>query len=85
MEAWAQGYGELRGREQLIVGIACSHHRLTWVHPFIDGNGRTARLHSHLLLHSLGLTEGLWSPMRGLARTRDQYYARLNNAIIPPQ
>ena len=28
----------------------------------------------------MGLTQGLWSPMRGLARTREQYYARLNNA-----
>ena len=29
------------------------------------------------------LTSGLWSPMRGLARNRDQYYALLHNADLP--
>ncbi len=82
MDGWAARYGALPGKETLLVGAACSHHRLTWVHPFIDGNGRTARLHTHLILHAMGLTQGLWSPMRGLARTREQYYARLNNADL---
>ena len=80
MDGWAARYGSLPGKESLLIGTACSHHRLAWVHPFIDGNGRTARLHTHLVLHAMGLTQGLWSPMRGLARTQDQYYARLNNA-----
>jgi Fic family protein len=71
------------GAEALLIGVACSHHRLAWVHPFIDGNGRAARLHAHLVLHAMGLTQGLWSPMRGLARTQEQYYARLNNADLP--
>lgn len=83
MDAWAVRYQGLRGNERVLVGVACSHHRLTWVHPFIDGNGRTARLHSHLVLHRLGLTHGLWSPMRGLARSHEMYYARLNNADLP--
>lgn len=83
MDAWASRYAGLRGNEQLIIGTACAHHRLTWVHPFIDGNGRNARLHSHLLLFRLGLTGGLWSPMRGLARAHETYYARLNNADLP--
>lgn len=83
MDAWASGYAALRGNEQLIIGGACAHHRLTWVHPFTDGNGRTARLHSHLLFFRLGLTGGLWSPMRGLARSHENYYARLNNADLP--
>jgi Fic family protein len=83
MEAWASRYRALRGNELLAVGVACAHHRLTWVHPFIDGNGRTARLHSHLIFFRMGLTAGLWSPMRGLARTHETYYARLNNADLP--
>jgi Fic family protein len=83
MTAWARRYRELRGNEQLVIGMACAHHRLTWVHPFIDGNGRAARLHSHLLVHALGLSAGSWSPMRGLARTHETYYARLNNADLP--
>jgi Fic family protein len=80
MDAWSSRYRELRGSDRLVVGIACAHHRLTWIHPFIDGNGRAARLHSQLLLYALGLTGGLWSPMRGLARSHEMYYARLNNA-----
>lgn len=83
VQGWAERYRGLAGTEALLIGTACSHHRLTWIHPFIDGNGRAARLHAHLVLHAMGLTHGLWSPMRGLARTQDQYYARLNNADLP--
>lgn len=83
VDGWAERYRALAGAEALVVGTACSHHRLAWVHPFIDGNGRVARLHSHLVFHAMGLCTGLWSPMRGLARTREQYYARLNNADLP--
>ena len=83
MRAWAERYCKLAGTEALLIGAACSHHRLVWIHPFIDGNGRAARLHTHLVLHAMGLTQGLWSPMRGLARTQEQYYARLNNADLP--
>ncbi|MBE0622145.1 MAG: Fic family protein [Burkholderiales bacterium] len=82
LEAWAERYRKLAGAEALLIGAACSHHRLAWIHPFIDGNGRAARLHTHLVLHAMGLTQGLWSPMRGLARSQDQYYARLNNADL---
>lgn len=44
---------------------------------------RIEGLHTHLVFHRLGLTQGLWSPMRGLARQQDEYYARLNNADLP--
>lgn len=83
LTAWAARYAALPGLEQAVVGVACAHHRLLWIHPFRDGNGRAARLHSHLVLHALGLTQGLWSPMRGLARSHADYYARLNNADLP--
>lgn len=83
VDGWAVRYRSLTGTEALLIGTACSHHRLAWIHPFTDGNGRTARLHTHAVLDAMGLTHGLWSPMRGLARTRDQYYARLNNADLP--
>ena len=33
-----------------IVRTAETHHRLVYIHPFIDGNGRTARLVMNLLL-----------------------------------
>ena len=83
LAAWQAAYASLPGVELAVVGAMCSHHRLLWVHPFPDGNGRTARLHTHLVLTALGLTQGLWSPLRGMARNQETYYARLNNADLP--
>ncbi len=77
---WAQAYGRVRRGEASIVALAASHHRLTWMHPFLDGNGRVARLNTHLLLHAWGLTNGLWSPLRGFARTEERYKALLQAA-----
>jgi len=53
--------------------MACAHHRLGWIHPFMDGNGRVMRLHTHLVLHALGLSNGLWSTLRGFARSQERY------------
>jgi len=83
LAAWQERYASLPGLELALVGAACSHQRLLWVHPFPDGNGRAARLHTHLVLSALGLTHGLWSPLRGMARNQEAYYARLNNADLP--
>lgn len=69
------------GLEHLLVAAACAHHRLVWVHPFLDGNGRAARLQLHAVLHRL--SGGLWSANRGLARQREAYYARLSEADMP--
>jgi len=64
-----------------LVAIAAAHHRLAWIHPFADGNGRVTRLHSHALLLHHGLDGGgLWTLSRGLARARSTYYARLQAA-----
>lgn len=60
-----------------VVAAGASMHRLSWIHPFADGNGRVSRLHNHLLLTHLGLTNGLWSPMRGMARRHGEYYNAL--------
>ncbi|MFX8852634.1 Fic family protein, partial [Acinetobacter baumannii] len=68
MEAWCEAYRFSYAGENALIALIAAHHRLAWIHPFVDGNGRTARLHSHLGMAALGLTQGLWSPMRGLAR-----------------
>ena len=61
--------------------IACAHHRLLWIHPFLDGNGRVARLFSVLAMKAAGIEGvGLWSPARGLARNVDEYKALLQDA-----
>lgn len=76
-----QVYGNVRGWERLLVAAACAHHRLAWIHPFLDGNGRATRLQSHCSIWKL--SEGLWSTSRGLARSTDAYYAALTNADSP--
>lgn len=77
---WTDAYAGVRRGEASIVALAAAHHRLAWMHPFLDGNGCVTRLHTHLLLHAAGLTHGLWSPLRGFARTETQYKALLQAA-----
>lgn len=77
---WATFYGGVRRGEAALVAMAAAHQRLAWVHPFVDGNGRVMRLHTHTLLSALGYTGGLWSPLRGFARSTERYYALLADA-----
>jgi Fic family protein len=80
LQRWAGYYGGVRRGEAALVALACAHQRLGWVHPFVDGNGRVMRLHTHTLLSALGYTGGLWSPLRGFARSTERYYALLADA-----
>ncbi len=66
-----------------ILAVAASHHRLLWIHPFFDGNGRVTRLLSHAYLRFTGLSGGLWSVSRGLARSVNEYRVRLEAADAP--
>ena len=69
-----------------LAAIAAAHHRLAWIHPFGDGNGRVMRLHSHALLIHHGVDgQGLWTLSRGLARHRQRYYDLLGKADQPRQ
>jgi Fic family protein len=77
---WA--YGKL-GRSDAIVAIAAAHHRLLWIHPFLDGNGRVARLMSHAMLLEAVDTGGVWSVARGLARNVQDYKAHLAACDLP--
>jgi Fic family protein len=65
------------GRWEALLASAAAHHRLLWIHPFIDGNGRVARLMSHAVLLDALDTGGLWSIARGLARNEATYKAHL--------
>ena len=62
---------------QQVIAIAASHHRLVWIHPFLDGNGRVARLYSHALLLHSEVGSNLWSISRGLARKVETYKSTL--------
>jgi Fic family protein len=69
-------YGRL-GKAETILATAAAHHRLAWIHPFFDGNGRVARLMSHATLLEALDTGAVWSIARGLARNVDAYKMHL--------
>ncbi|MHC2253578.1 Fic family protein [Bradyrhizobium embrapense] len=81
---FAEAYGNIKlPKIQRIIGVAASHHRLLWIHPFADGNGRVTRLVSHAFLKELGIGSSLWSISRGLARAVDKYKVGLRAADEP--
>jgi Fic family protein len=77
------GFGRQTDPRRQLVSSLAYHHRLAWVHPFADGNGRVARLITHLQLVQLGLEPTLWSLSRGLARQHQDYYSALTMADRP--
>lgn len=76
MQRFDEAYARL-GKTDAIIAAATAHHRLLWVHPFIDGNGRVARLISHAVLLEKLDSGALWSVARGLARNVEEYKERL--------
>ncbi len=69
------------GSVRRILAAAAAHHRLAWIHPFQDGNGRVTRLFTQLYFMRADLdSNGLWSLSRGLARKQQEYYAALEAA-----
>src|SRR5713101_5164278 len=75
-------YGHL-SRTDSILGAATAHHRLLWIHPFLDGNGRVARLMSHAMLLETLDTGAVWSVARGLARNVEAYKKHLADCDGP--
>jgi len=71
-----------QGRSETIIGVAAAHHRLLWIHPFVDGNGRVARLMSHATLLETLNTGSIWSVARGLARNVKPYTTLLSNCDL---
>jgi Fic family protein len=65
------------GTSDTIIATAAAHHRLAWIHPFLDGNGRVARLMSHATLLEALDTGAVWSIARGLARNVADYKRHL--------
>ena len=59
----------------ILIKSAIFHHRFVWIHPFFDGNGRTARLLLNLILMKSG-----FPPAIILKNDRKKYYDALNQA-----
>jgi len=78
LKRFEQVYGNT-GKTESIISTAAAHHRLAWIHPFLDGNGRVARLMSHATMLETLDTGGAWSVARGLARNVQRYKSLLSN------
>lgn len=77
------GFGGIHDHRRRLIAALAYHHRFAWCHPFLDGNGRVARMMTHLHLVQLGLQPYLWSLSRGLARRHEDYYRVLAMADSP--
>lgn len=76
-------FSRIHGTKKL-VAIAAAHHRLMWIHPFLDGNGRVARLFTDACFFRAGLSGyGIWNVSRGLARRNADYKRHLAAADSP--
>ncbi len=78
MRRFEEVYSHL-GTAETVVAAAAAHHRLAWIHPFLDGNGRVMRLMSYATLRRTLDTGGVWSIARGLARNVEAYKRHLAN------
>ncbi|KPH82593.1 MULTISPECIES: Fic family protein [Bosea] len=88
MEHFAKRFGAAENWPSTrIIAIASAHHRLNYIHPFPDGNGRVSRLMSHAMAQRAGIGGfGLWSISRGLARglrDRGEYKRMMDHADSP--
>lgn len=67
-----------------VLSAFAAHHRLVWIHPFLDGNGRVARIAMDAMLRECGVNGTcLWSMSRGFAKTAEDYKAKLADADQP--
>ena len=78
-----QAYTAPIAKFRKIIAVAAAHHKFLWIHPFLDGNGRVARLMVHAMFNRLGIGSSLWSVSRGLARSVAEYQALLMAADRP--
>jgi Fic family protein len=75
MTEWADWVASTERSIHPVALAALAHHRLVAIHPFVDGNGRTARLVMNLLLMRRG-----YPPTVILRTNRRQYYSVLAQA-----
>lgn len=70
--------------DERLIAAAAGHHRLVWLHPFRDGNGRVSRLFSGLYMAAIGINRAnLWSLSRGFSRDKQWYMTNLQSADSP--
>ena len=65
-----------------LLKIATAHHQFVWIHPFRNGNGRTARLLTYaMIVHFFGVRQPrLFNPTAVFCSNRNRYYEMLKVA-----
>ncbi|MDH0660449.1 Fic family protein [Empedobacter sp. GD03865] len=79
MESLFIWYNENKDKLHPVVLSAEMHERLVTIHPFIDGNGRTARLLMNLILLQNGFPIAI---LKGDIESRLKYYSALETAQV---
>jgi Fic family protein len=80
MTEWSNWVASSEQTVHPVLLAAQAHHRLAAIHPFIDGNGRTARLVMNLQLMRRG-----YPPTIIMRINRRQYYSVLAQAFRKPE
>jgi Fic family protein len=77
----AKGAGDDDPWVHPVIQAGIAQHRLAWIHPFVDGNGRTARMFTTLLLYQRGYDfKYLFELSRYYNEHRNDYYRALRTA-----
>jgi Fic family protein len=76
LNKWDQFYAQPNAS---LIQVLAGHHRLCWIHPFADGNGRAARFQLYRGLQALGLAHA-WSPSSALLNDIARYWQALSKA-----
>ena len=66
-----------------LIKAALFHHRFVWIHPFANGNGRTARMLTYALMIRQGFRVNhsrIINPASAFCMDRMQYYRMLSGA-----
>ena len=66
-----------------LIKTAIAHHRFVWIHPFVNGNGRTVRLLTYALMVKQGFhvdTGRILNPTAVFCSDRKKYYDCLAEA-----
>ncbi len=72
-------------KKEDVIRIACAHHRFVQIHPFDNGNGRTARLLTYAMLIKYGFLKRkktLLNPSSFFCMDRQKYYDMLAKADV---
>ncbi len=75
MEDFIQKIKELKEKKHPVEASALAHKEFVFIHPFIDGNGRVARLLMNLILLQAGYNIAIITPIM-----RQEYIQTLEKA-----